>query len=213
MRAKKITAVLFALVFALSLALFVTGCGEPAEYTVTYVYNNGEADFVTTVPAGGTVTEPKDPIREGFDFSGWYLEGADQPYDFSTPVNQNLTLTARWTESGEDPEPPAARVLLSWQTSEFAEYVTEDGTLPRYVDEGTEVSFSLRVLSHAVGTPVVTAGGTVLTPVDGVYTFTAAAPSMTVSISGLEADTTPMRGAGTEEDPFLLEDVYKRQSL
>lgn len=208
MRAKKITAVLFALVFALSLALFVTGCGEPAEYTVTYVYNNGEADFVTTVPAGGTVTEPKDPVREGFDFSGWFAsEDAEQPYDFSAPVHENLTLTARWTESGEEPEPPAARVLLSWQTSEFAEYVTEDGTLPRYVDEGTEVSFSLRVLSHAVGTPVVTAGGTVLTPVDGVYTFTAAAPSMTVSISGLEADTTPMRGAGTEEDPFLLETV------
>ena len=207
-KVKKFAALLFALVFALSLAVLVTGCGEPSEYTVTYVYNNGEEDMVRTVAAGAAAVEPKEPSWPGYKFLGWFSsEEATTPYVFSTPVNANLTLTARWQKEESEPSTPAARVLLNWQPSEFAEYVTDSGTLPRYVDEGTKVSFSVKVLSHAIGTPVVWAGETQLTPTDSVYTFEAVAPSMTISITGLENDNTPLRGSGTEEDPFLLETV------
>ena len=39
---------------------------------------------------------PTDPTREGYTFVRWNL-GANA-YNFSTPVNSNITLTAVWEE-------------------------------------------------------------------------------------------------------------------
>ena len=36
-----------------------------------------------------------DPTRQGFLFDGWFI--GEIAYDFSKPVTQNLTLTAKWT--------------------------------------------------------------------------------------------------------------------
>ena len=38
----------------------------------------------------------EDPEKSGHTFIDWYL--GDAPYDFDTPVNAPLTLTARWEE-------------------------------------------------------------------------------------------------------------------
>lgn len=51
--------------------------------------------------------KPDDPTKDGYDFVEWLKDG--KAYDFSTPVTENITLTARWlvrlTGSGtaEDP--------------------------------------------------------------------------------------------------------------
>lgn len=37
---------------------------------------------------------PSDPVYEGHDFTGWYLDG--EPYDWSQPVKKDMTLTAGW---------------------------------------------------------------------------------------------------------------------
>ncbi|MCR4584413.1 MAG: InlB B-repeat-containing protein [Lachnospiraceae bacterium] len=41
--------------------------------------------------------EPIVPLKDGYDFTGWYK--GDEIYDFSTPVSGNMTLTAGWTVS------------------------------------------------------------------------------------------------------------------
>ncbi len=56
---------------------------EGQVYTTQYVTNDSLA------------IRPVDPLREGYDFDGWYL--GTEEYDFSTPVTGDITLTARWT--------------------------------------------------------------------------------------------------------------------
>lgn len=50
------------------------------------------------VPYWGTVEEPADPVVGDLTFEGWYYDG--QPYDFSSKVTGNMTLTAKYTGSG-----------------------------------------------------------------------------------------------------------------
>lgn len=61
--------------------------GEQEWYTTQLVYKNGYA------------TEPKDPSVPGHEFAGWYVEGEEEPYDFATPVQGDLTLVAHWEMS------------------------------------------------------------------------------------------------------------------
>lgn len=47
-----------------------------------------------TVEQGKTVANPGVPSRNGYEFTGWTLNGS--AYNFSTPVNGNITLVAGW---------------------------------------------------------------------------------------------------------------------
>jgi uncharacterized repeat protein (TIGR02543 family) len=49
---------------------------------------------------GEQAAEPQDPYRYGYVFEGWCTdEGLATPYDFGTPVTQNLTLYAKFKEA------------------------------------------------------------------------------------------------------------------
>ncbi len=76
----------------------VTFAPKPT-YTVTFVVPEGViAPEDQTVTEGEKATKPSpDPTRTGYDFAGWFAEGAETAYDFDTPVTGNLTLTAKWT--------------------------------------------------------------------------------------------------------------------
>ena len=51
------------------------------------------------IVAGRTATKPSDPVRDGFKFSGWFTdEACTNAFDFSTPINSNLTLYAGWAK-------------------------------------------------------------------------------------------------------------------
>ena len=69
---------------------------ETAVHTVSFDAGDGSPVETQHVTDGLTVTEPETPVREGYRFDGWLLDG--QPYDFSTPVTGDLTLTAAWTK-------------------------------------------------------------------------------------------------------------------
>lgn len=45
---------------------------------------------------GETASKPQNPSMPDSVFVGWYLENAAAPYDFNTPVTQNITLIAKW---------------------------------------------------------------------------------------------------------------------
>ena len=75
----------------------VFSCPEGTEY----------APEAQTVVPGETVRRPPYPIRDGACFGGWYLdEACSQPYDFQTPVRQDLVLFSRWL----DPDAPEAQL-------------------------------------------------------------------------------------------------------
>jgi hypothetical protein len=63
------------------------------EFTVTF-YVNGEEYDVQTVAYNGLAVEPEDPVIAGAVFMGWFLAGAGEPFDFATPITQDLDLYA-----------------------------------------------------------------------------------------------------------------------
>lgn len=69
----------------------------PIANTVTFDSKGGTAVASQSVLTGETVIFPKDPTKKGYLFDGWYLnEWAELRYDFSTPIEGELKLFARW---------------------------------------------------------------------------------------------------------------------
>lgn len=65
---------------------------------VVFEENGGSLVDDQTVEVGARAVEPTPPTRAGYDFGGWYIdEKLTAPYDFSSPVNENITLYAKWT--------------------------------------------------------------------------------------------------------------------
>ena len=88
------------------LVLYPSYRGETC--TVRFVVDGEEIEAVT-LNNGETAAEPTTPEKKNYSFLGWFADGEDSPYDFSTPVVKDLTLTARFrhnpgwfkTENGE----------------------------------------------------------------------------------------------------------------
>ncbi len=72
---------------------------KPTTYTVTFNSNGGTSVSAQTVEAGKTAKTPTAPTRSGYTFAGWYNGAA--AYNFNTPVNSNLTLTAKWNANNQ----------------------------------------------------------------------------------------------------------------
>ena len=76
-------------------------------FTVTFDLNGktGTAPSPQKVEKGKTATKPADPKVEGFTFKAWCTDKeGKKEYDFSTAVNADITLYAKW-EKAEDPAP------------------------------------------------------------------------------------------------------------
>jgi uncharacterized repeat protein (TIGR02543 family) len=75
------------------------------EYTVTFNADGGnpaiETRTVTNGSSVGSSNMPSDPTREGYTFGGWYTEqnGNGSPFTYSSPVNSDMTVYAKWTIS------------------------------------------------------------------------------------------------------------------
>lgn len=67
---------------------------QVVKYNVVFNSDGGSAVSTQVVTAGAKATMPQNPTRTGYKFVGWMLNGGT--YDFNTPVNNNITLTAAW---------------------------------------------------------------------------------------------------------------------
>lgn len=68
------------------------------ECSVVFESMNGEPYQEFLIIEGGTVSEPETiPVREGYEFSGWYTDNTfTKLYDFTQPVVNSMTLYAKW---------------------------------------------------------------------------------------------------------------------
>ena len=74
--------------------------GAISGITVTYKANGG-VYATQIVPSGSAAIKPVDLAKPGYSFDGWYtFDGAQ--WDFTTAVNENITLTARWTLKAQE---------------------------------------------------------------------------------------------------------------
>lgn len=60
-------------------------------------YDTDEENTEILVDVGDSVAKPKNPVRDGYEFIGWFYDSScNTEYDFSTSVNDNITLYAGW---------------------------------------------------------------------------------------------------------------------
>ena len=72
---------------------------EATSYNVTFDLNYPNAGIyqVLSVKEGERVTAPKDPIRDGYYFLGWYTSSkSGTQFNFNTVIRTITTLYARW---------------------------------------------------------------------------------------------------------------------
>lgn len=73
----------------------------PNKYTVTFDTQGGSAVSAQQVAYGNLVTQPAAPTCEGYTFVGWATDASGAtPYGFGTPVTGNMTLYAKWDNTG-----------------------------------------------------------------------------------------------------------------
>ena len=70
-------------------------CTIAHNWVVTFNPDNGEPAFTQNVEYEGNATEPA-PEKTGYTFDGWYLDEAEEPFDFDTIITSDITLTAKW---------------------------------------------------------------------------------------------------------------------
>ena len=71
-------------------------CTIAHNWVVTFKPDNGEPAFTQNVEYEGKATEPAAPEKTGYTFDGWYLDEAEEPFDFDTTITSDITLTAKW---------------------------------------------------------------------------------------------------------------------
>ena len=47
-------------------------------------------------------TKPEDPVKEGYNFVGWFEAGATEAFDFNSVITKNTVLTAKFEKKGVD---------------------------------------------------------------------------------------------------------------
>ena len=72
-------------------------------YTVSFNTNGGNKITSQTVAKNNSVKEPTAPIKENFEFAGWYTDKElTTKYDFTEKVTKSFTLYAKWTEQKQE---------------------------------------------------------------------------------------------------------------
>lgn len=91
---KKQVFVVLGVVIAITIGIILYCLFFGNQYTVKFDSNGGSSVAKQIVNVGSTVTEPKEPTREGYDFIEWQLD--EKKFDFKTKVRKNLILVAQW---------------------------------------------------------------------------------------------------------------------
>ena len=86
------------LVMALAfVALFAVGCGEKS-HSVTFMVDGTAYETVDKIASGDTAAFPAQPSKPGYTFTGWYEEGATEPFSEDTAIKSDVVLYAAFTE-------------------------------------------------------------------------------------------------------------------
>ncbi len=80
------------IVITMGVALYCIFFGN--QYAVIFDSNGGTNVEKQFVQVGDTAIEPEDPVREGYQFVEWQLNG--KKYDFREKVKKKITLVAHW---------------------------------------------------------------------------------------------------------------------
>ena len=125
-------------------------------YEVTFNSDGGTAISPQTINDGNTVTQPANPVKDGYIFVEWQLNGA--AYDFKTPVTGPLNLIAIYTpvvvshtvtfDSDGSTAIPSQKVNDGDLVTQPANPVKADYTFVRWELNGAAYDFSTPVAGN-----------------------------------------------------------------
>ncbi len=98
---------------------------DATSYTITFNTDGGSLVNNQNVLEGEKVIKPSDPTKEGYTFEYWTYQ--DLEFDFNTTVKNNITLTAKWTESKKE-EKEFTITFDSDGGSAVAEQIVKEGS-------------------------------------------------------------------------------------
>ena len=105
---------MFLIVIAMAMATLFVSCTEeppaPELFTVTFDSDGGSSVAAQQVERGKCAQQPTSPVKEGYEFVNWNLDG--KVYDFAMPITKSITLKAVWkAEAKPEPMQPVAPVV------------------------------------------------------------------------------------------------------
>lgn len=124
-----------------------TSGNTTARYQVKFNTNGGSKIASKTVLKNSRVSEPAEPVLEGFTFGGWYTDSRlRRKYDFDRKVTESFTLYAKWIDNEEEAPDDGAEEdedkeeVKPWKNPfgdvnenawyyKYVEYVTEEGLM------------------------------------------------------------------------------------
>lgn len=161
--------------------------------TVTFDSQGGTAvPAQENTPVGETATEPARPSRGDYTFNGWYTDpDCTQRWDFSWPVEEDMTLYAGWTPYTGKHNYEIFTDIGAGGTIRVDRYGTEGEavTITVIPDEGYMLD-ALNVTDRAGKECALTDNG------DGTYTFTM--PERTVTVTATFAEDPNWEGPSTD---------------
>lgn len=103
--------------------------------TVSFIANGGTAVPSQIIAEGDTATSGQ-TTREGYTFRGWSTnKDTYTPFDFTTPVNENLTLYAFW-----DAKLVPVTIVYMYENANDAEYSPAGKSTRIYAPAGSYIS-------------------------------------------------------------------------
>ncbi|MDD4291024.1 MAG: InlB B-repeat-containing protein [Clostridia bacterium] len=110
---KKSVIIFLSLIMVVTLCIGLTACGNTG-ITVSVTFMVKGEQYHTTSTAQGTMpTLPADPTKDGYTFDAWYFDDEvwEKPLTAQSfldlPIKENMTITvyARFTQQGDNPDP------------------------------------------------------------------------------------------------------------
>ena len=114
---------------ALGLYMFLN---SNEKYTINYDTDGGNILSSFKISKNGKILKPKDPVKEGYIFLGWYSDG--KKFDFDTKITKNITLEAKWQKIEQDQEETPTQEIINYTVT----FNTVDGSTitPQEVESG-----------------------------------------------------------------------------
>lgn len=90
---KRIIVVMSFIIFFL-ISIVISSIYYSDKYTVIFETGTDENILTQYVKDSENINIPKDPVKEGYIFKGWMLNG--KPFDCNTEINKDVVLIAKW---------------------------------------------------------------------------------------------------------------------
>lgn len=113
-RLRKVLPLLIVTALAIAVAVTTVACNKTATYTLTFVTDGGTEIAPVTAKGGESITVPADPVKDGYDFDGWYLSSdfsGDRATLPSIMPENDATYYAKFT--------PKAKATITLDATEY----------------------------------------------------------------------------------------------